>query len=184
MRAVTDEDDLELKIIFRIIEILDRKSRRLGPGSDFSNPSLSRSANIVNNFLASTHHISFNQSEEGISMNDDTYTVGQAGAVGRNATAENFSFSQTWNQVAPNMDLPTLVAELAQLRTAMAETAGNVPDRYLAIASVAEAEQSAANDDGPRMMEHLKKAGSWALDVAKSIGTGVAEAAIKASLGI
>ncbi len=113
----------------------------------------------------------------------DNYTVGQAGAVGPNSSAQNISFSQVWNQSAGNIDLPALASELQKLRMTMLEAANGEPDRYLAVASVAEAEKSAAANDGPKVMEHLKKAGTWALDVAKSISAGVAVAAIKAAIG-
>jgi hypothetical protein len=49
---------------------------------------------------------------------------------------------------------------------------------------VAQAEISATANDGPAAIKHLRAAGKWALDVATSIGTELAAAAIKAAMGL
>jgi hypothetical protein len=111
----------------------------------------------------------------------DKYEVGQAGAVGPNAHAHDMTFQQIWSQ--SDIHLPTLAAELSQLRSAMRQEV-NTPEHDIAIGQIAEAEAAAANGDGPKALEHLKKSGKWAFDVATKIGVGVATAALKTSLGI
>ena len=58
------------------------------------------------------------------------------------------------------------------------------PEHDAAVGEIASAQVAAKAGDGPKAMSHLAKAGKWALDVAKKIGTGLAVAALKASLGI
>ena len=54
----------------------------------------------------------------------------------------------------------------------------------LALAQIAQAEISAKSNDGPAMLEHLRQAGAWALDVAKSVGAGLAVAALKSAMNL
>jgi hypothetical protein len=56
--------------------------------------------------------------------------------------------------------------------------------RDIAIGALANAEVAAKKDDESKTIEHLKSTGKWALSYAEKIGTGVAVAAIKFSLGI
>ena len=58
------------------------------------------------------------------------------------------------------------------------------PSHYVAVGEVAAAEQAAQSGDQPAALDHLKKAGKWALEVATKIGSEVASAALKASLGL
>ena len=73
------DEDLELQILLRIVEVIDRKSQQKGTGQAGVNSS-GHLANIVNNFIASTPSLSFIDSRGGITMGDN-YTVGQAGAA-------------------------------------------------------------------------------------------------------
>jgi hypothetical protein len=49
---------------------------------------------------------------------------------------------------------------------------------------VGDAEQAAEDGDGQTALEYLKKAGKWALDVAKEIGVSVASEALKTALNV
>jgi hypothetical protein len=113
----------------------------------------------------------------------DNYSAGQAGAIGPNAQASNMTFQQIWNQVQGSVDLPRLARELGQLHTALRSQAKK-PEHEMAIGAVAAAEADAKGGDGPNALEYLKKAGSWAFDVATKIGTDIAAAALKSSMGI
>jgi hypothetical protein len=93
------------------------------------------------------------------------------------------SFAQIWHQVETSIDLTKISAELEQIRIAMRKLAVDV-EQDLAIAQVAHAEKSARSDDGPSVMKHLRAAGTWTLDVARSIGAETVVAAIKAALGL
>ena len=113
----------------------------------------------------------------------DKYTVGQAGAVGPNAKAENIQFQQIWQQSSSDLDIAQLVDELKLLRGHLRQSA-DTPQQDEAVAEVSKAQAAAAEGDGPGVMRHLRQAGKWALDGATAIGTAVAAAAIKASIGL
>lgn len=117
-----------------------------------------------------------------VTMSNDRYEVGQAGAVGPGSQASNITFNQIWNKTEGKIDVQQLAVELTALRTALAGQAA-APDHYIAIGEVAAAEQAAATGDGPGALQHLKKAGVWVWDVATKIGIGVATAAAKSALG-
>jgi hypothetical protein len=116
-------------------------------------------------------------------MTDDTYNVGQAGAVGPNARAQGFSLQQVWEQNAERIDLGALARELASLRSAMRNEA-TTAEHDVAIGAVAAAEVAANKGDGPAALVKLREAGKWALQVATAIGVAVAAAALKTALGI
>lgn len=117
-----------------------------------------------------------------VTMSNDRYEVGQAGAVGPGSQASNITFNQIWNKTEGKIDVQQLAVELTALRTALAGQA-SAPDHYVAVGEVAAAEKAAATGDGPGALQHLKKAGNWVWDVATKIGIGVATAAAKSALG-
>ena len=99
----------------------------------------------------------------------DRYSAGQTGAMGPNAQASGMTFQQIWNQNAASMDLAALQEELSLLGDAMRRDSSEL-EHDIAIDEVAAAEVAARNGDGPSALEHLKKAGRWAWDVATKIG--------------
>jgi hypothetical protein len=113
----------------------------------------------------------------------DTYSAGQAGAIGPGATASQIAFQQVWNQLQGSTKVEELATELSALRTAM-RSAASEPEHELSIGAVAAAEAAANAGDGVRTLEYLKKAGTWALDVATKIGLNIASSALKGSLGL
>ena len=118
-----------------------------------------------------------------IVMSRDKYEVGQAGAVGPGAHAENMTFSQVWTKSGSAIDVLQLARELTALRTALSARA-SAPDHFVALGEVAASEKAALSGDGPSALQHLKSAGGWVWDVATKIGIGVATAAAKTALGI
>src|SRR5262245_30315370 len=98
-------------------------------------------------------------------------------AAGDQATA----ISNATHQAAPQLDLPQLAAELQLLRKALRREA---TERELdcAVVAVGDAEQAAQQGNGRAVLEHLKKAGKWAFDVATKIGVSIASDAIKTAL--
>jgi hypothetical protein len=86
--------------------------------------------------------------------------------------------------VGSAIDLPGLAQELAKVRSEMRRTAEGGPEQDLALAEVAKAEISAKSDDGPTVMQHLRKAGMWALDAAKSVGAELAATVIAKAMGL
>lgn len=113
----------------------------------------------------------------------DTYTAGQAGAMGPGATASNMTLQQVWNQMQASVTVEELAKELSVLRTAMRSEASE-PEHEISIGAVAAAEAAAKAGDGPKTLEYLKKAGTWAFDVATKIGVNIASSVLKGTLGL
>ena len=112
----------------------------------------------------------------------DQYSAGQAGAMGPHSKVSNMTFQQIWQQTQSSIDLETPSGELAPLRRAMRHAAEEL-SHDKAVAEVGAAEEAAQNGDGSLVLQHLKNAGKWALDVATKIGVSVASEALKKSLG-
>jgi hypothetical protein len=58
------------------------------------------------------------------------------------------------------------------------------PAQKFAAGAIAAAEQSARQNDGSKVIEYLKSAGKWALEVAEKIGVEVATGALNGALGV
>ena len=80
--------------------------------------------------------------------------------------------------------LKQLADELQQLRSAMAAQRDDSPEKDMAIGAVAGAQAAASRGDRDGTMAFLKQAGKWALETATAIGTPIAEAMIKSSMGL
>jgi hypothetical protein len=165
--------------MLRLVELLERS----GPRDDRDRIASAEPGRVVNvyNYYISSPNTVLSSSAEAIVMRDN-YTE-NTGIVGPHASAHDVSITQ-WKQVASDVDLPLLAQELEQVMDEMRRTAGEEPDQYQSIAAIAGAKNSAKSNDGPAAMNHLRKAGKWALDIATSIGAGVAIAAIKAAMGL
>jgi len=179
---VSDQELNELTILLKIVEVIDRRWSSKEVGST-DNSAVGYVATVMNNYIAPSASVAFTGSGDSVNMRDK-YEVGQAGAVGPNSSAQNMTFNQIWNQVSSETDLPTLAQQLAAVRLEMKRVAGDEPEQDISVAEIAQAEICAKSDDGPGVMQHLRKAGSWALEVATSIGTAVAASAIKSAIGI
>lgn len=117
-------------------------------------------------------------------MADEIYNVsGQAGAVGSHAEAHDMTFNQIKTQTGDTVDLAALAQQLAVLRTKLKEEAVE-PEQDAAVGAVAEAEVEAKKGNGAKVLEALKKAGSWALSIATQIGVPLATEVIKQAIGI
>jgi hypothetical protein len=179
------EEPNELTILLRVVEVVELSLRK-SVDRPLDNNERAQVVRIVNKFGSGSIFGSFiqesYQGNEGVSMGDQ-YTVGQAGAVGPSSHAEHMTFNQIWSQLSSDVDLAALATELVTLRTAMREQATK-PEDDLALAEVGQAQLAADRGDGPTTMSHLCKAGKWALDTATTIGTQVAAAAIKSTIGL
>lgn len=116
-------------------------------------------------------------------MGDNYKISGQAGAVGPNAHVHDMTLNQIASRIETSMDLSQLSDELARLHQAMKAEATD-SEHYNAIGSVIEAEGAAKAKDSSKMVESLKSAGKWTLDVASKIGASLATEAIKQSMGM
>ena len=120
--------------------------------------------------------------EQGAAIN--RYEIsGQAGAVGHGAHIRHINFNQLWNQASSEVDLEKLAQELSQLRLALKEEA-NTLEHDASIGEIAADELTAQNGEGPSTLEHLTRAGKWALGVAEKIGTSIATSALKSALSL
>jgi hypothetical protein len=106
-------------------------------------------------------------------------TGGNQGAVGDESVAHDFT--QVSNQTLGSIDMTALATELSRLRAEARKDAVE-PGHDIAVSELAKAEQAAKEGQASAVMQHLKSAGSWALDVATKIGTSVAVEAIKKSM--
>ena len=112
----------------------------------------------------------------------DQYNVGKAGAVGPGSRAQ-VNFNEIWNQGLAYSDLSLLASELSSLREALMKEAKEA-DASSTIGAIAAAETEATKGNGPKALEYLSRAGSWALDTATKIGVTIAAAALKDAMGI
>jgi len=157
---------------FGASEYRDAKTGQNGPdGEDWQRWLDRKQKRAVQNFFVENLHMG------------DNYSAGQAGAMGPGAIASDMTFQQIWNQVQGSVDLPQLARELATLQAALCSEAKE-PDHDMAIGAIAAASTAAKQGNGAKALEYLKKAGTWALDVATKIGTDIAAAALKSSMGI
>ncbi len=115
----------------------------------------------------------------------DTYNVKKSGVgvVGPHAHAHDMSFTQITNQIEKSVDLEQLANELAKLRLAMKQAAIEA-EHDIAVSEVAKAELAAKEKDVSKVVEYLKSAGKWALDVAVKIGVPLAIEALQQAIGI
>ena len=104
--------------------------------------------------------------------------------IGGDASVSGGNFQGSGTQALPSsVDLGELAKELAVLRNELRSRATDV-DHDHAVAYVATAEKAAMDGDRAAVVTALRKAGEWAFGVAVQIGTTVAAAVIKASIGV
>ena len=157
---------------FLASEYRDSKTAQDGPeGDDWRHWLNPKQQKAINNFFVGELHMR------------DVYSAGQAGAMGPGAQANQMTFQQIWNQVQGTLNLPALAGELETLQKALRAEASE-PEHELAIGAVAAASTAAKQGNGPKAIEYLKKAGKWTLDVSTKIGTDIAAAALKSSMGM
>ncbi len=84
---------------------------------------------------------------------------------------------------ASEIDLSQLARELEMLRQELRRHA-TTRKHDATVAEIGAAADEAERGDGPAVLHRLRAAGQWALDTATSIGTTVAAAAIRKSMGM
>lgn len=114
----------------------------------------------------------------------DQYTAGQViGGFGKNVSLHDVNVQQLAQELQSTGGFAKLTGELEQLCAALKQRATTI-DHDVVVGEIASAQKSAKTGDGASLVEHLRRAGSWALDVAKEIGASVASEAIKKSCGL
>jgi hypothetical protein len=176
----SEEEPNEFTVIMKALEIVDKSLN--SNKREMNQQQRTQFVQIVGSISDSTFGGLLAAPIQGDVMGD-SYTVGQAGAVGPNARAENIQFQQIWQQSSSDLDIGQLAEELKVLRGHLRQQA-DTPQEDEAVAEISKAQVAAVEGDGAGAMRHLRQAGKWALDSATAIGTAVAAAAIKASLGM
>ena len=107
------------------------------------------------------------------------------GAQGQNAqaTINIKNFNQLWQENRNEIDLTQLAEDLSKLKAAMKQDAES-SEQFESLINIVHAQQAAANNDGPKTLEYLSKAGKWALGIARDIGVEVTATALSKSLGL
>lgn len=113
----------------------------------------------------------------------DTYNVSGQAVAGPNANAHDIAFNQIGNMSDESMDFSKLAEELSRLRQVMSQEAKET-EQYIAVGNVAKAEKAAEEKDSSKLVNSLKSAGVWALDVATKIGVSLVTETIKHSMGM
>ena len=130
-----------------------------------------------------------------VNMSSYDFRGSQVGAVGDNASASNFNFG---NQVNANIITPeefrALEIEIQTLSRVLADrlTSQSIiqvnseqisPMKIgVAIGALSEAEEDAANQNGPRLQGALQKCGAWLISFAQEVGVELAASAIRSAL--
>jgi hypothetical protein len=113
----------------------------------------------------------------------DQYSAGQViGGFGKSVSLRDVNVQQLAQDLQSSPGFSKLAEELEQLCLVLKQKATTI-DHSVVVGEVASASKSAKTGDGASMVEHLRRAGSWALGVAKEIGTSVASEAIRKSCG-
>jgi hypothetical protein len=118
-----------------------------------------------------------------------TVRAANVGIITDQITARNVTGQKSAANLAGSVDNAVLVSQLDLLlqemrkRNKRSRNAANARPRERAIAAIGDAHEAAAKGDVDGLWPHLKKAGSWARDVAVDIGKDVAAAAINKALG-
>jgi len=85
----------------------------------------------------------------------------------------NMTFVNAWNLMKDSTDIESLKNEIPLLVKELIKHAENESD-YEKIANVIQAMDELKKANGPGMLQHLKKAGKWVLDVALETGKDIA----------
>lgn len=108
----------------------------------------------------------------------DTINAENSIGVGKGFQMQGVEINQKLTQTNEGFDLQVLAKELEKLREKLLQEAKE-PEQVIMASEVAQAEIAAKEGDESKTFEHLKKAGTWVMEVAKSIGVPLAIEALK-----
>jgi hypothetical protein len=106
---------------------------------------------------------------------------GLSGAMGPHSVG-SIHYLQ-WAASANQIDLSQVVTELQTLKAELMKTA-KTPVDFQHLSLVAEAEEYAEKQDGPKVMEVLSKSGKWLFDFATHVGTEITAKVIAKAIGL
>jgi hypothetical protein len=106
----------------------------------------------------------------------DTYNVsGQAGAVGPESKAENFTMVQSRQELVSDTEMESFAMQLEVVRLAMRKQllVGSTVEQDGEIGQIAKAQIAANGGDKSGAISHLKMAGQWTMTIAKDAGAEI-----------
>ncbi|MES2128403.1 MAG: hypothetical protein V4463_14140 [Pseudomonadota bacterium] len=109
--------------------------------------------------------------------------VQQAGVVGDHAVVHHMTVQGVFPDQRDVPDIDALAGQLAQLRQAMQQHAGQA-EQFVEIGNVATAEVEAKKGNWDGVLNALKAAGKWTLDIARDIGVDIASEVIRKTAGL
>jgi uncharacterized protein YjbI with pentapeptide repeats len=161
------------------LEHVEKAKQQIAAGYEKNRIAPEPAAQLMEDFMALFKKSLENQSKlidkipssRGLAMGD-TYNIhgGQIGAIGQSASASGNTFQQ-------------ITADLSRLHEEMQRSA-KTSEQRAATEDVAKAAQAASEQNEPALRQHLKNAGKFALDCAKTIGTDVAAECLKKAMGM
>jgi len=181
-----DDEEVEVGELRVLLEVLDVLKLRI-KARDLRGRESVQANQIVNEFLPGSIIGNFIQQrveQRGDHVSGDKYEISghaQVGAVGRGAKVKVLTF-QNPSGATYEFDLDSLVGELQELRAEMRKQASTT-EHDLAIVAVGQAIGAAEEGNTHSLIQRLKSAGTWAIDLATAIGAGIAVEAIKAAVG-
>jgi hypothetical protein len=178
-----NEEESELRVLLEVLDVLKLRIK----ARDLRGRESVQANQIVNEFLPGSIGTFIQQHVEqrGDLVSGDKYEIGghaQVGAVGRGAKVKVLTFQNSGGENC-EFDINSLVAELQILRSEMRKQASTT-EHDLAIVAVGQAISAAEEGNTPSLIQRLKSAGTWAIDLATTIGAGIAVEAIKAAVGL
>lgn len=125
-----------------------------------------------------------NQINSGIILDGGNLSAGNL-AVGNKASidARENSINQQINTLTEKIDFPMLQDELRFLRESLLKKAENA-EHFISIGEVANAEKAIEEKDEKKIVNHLKSAGTWALDTARELGIKIATELVKKQIDL
>lgn len=114
-------------------------------------------------------------------MGDQNINLGQAGSIGRNSHGQVTNHTLQWQQVQAEHSWPEIQQALRGLIPAL-QRAVETDEHRQALKHVQKASNAADENDGPLLLHHLRRAGTWVGTVASSVGAELVAKLITGSL--
>jgi hypothetical protein len=174
----------ELRVLLEVLDVLKLRIK----ARDLRGHESVQANQIVNEFLPGSiigNFIQQNVEQRGDHVSGDKYEIGgnaQVGAVGRGTKVKVLTFHNS-DGVSCQFDPDSLVSELQILRSEMRKQASTT-EHDLAIVAVGQAISAAEEGNTLSLIKCLKSVGKWAIDLATTVGAGIAVEAIKAAVGL
>ena len=115
-------------------------------------------------------------------INQTFINHGQVAAMGPNSVG-TINYQHQWAASADDFNLAQVAMELQTLKTELMKSA-TTPSDFQQLSQIAEAEQYAVKQDGPKVLEALSKSGKWLFDFATHVGTDITAKMLAKAMGL